>query len=342
MTTYLLKRFLLMIPTLIGISIITFVLSRSAPGDPVSSEFGGGGSAGGSGGASAGGAETLREQQKAIARRKKELGLDQPYPIQYFYWVGRIVRGDLGESIKYRVPVSQKIGEAIGITIQLNIISLSLIYLISIPLGIHAAIRRGKLDEKAMGITLFGLYSAPSFWVATLLLFYFANPAHLYWFDGIGLHKERFEELPYLDQLADWVWHLVLPVICLTYGGLASLSRYARAGMLETIRKDYVRTARAKGLPERVVILKHALRNAMIPIITLLANLLPAMIGGSVVIEYIFTINGMGKLSFDAILSRDYDMIMAFAMLSAVLVLLGMLLSDILYTIVDPRISLEG
>lgn len=351
MTTYLLKRFLLMIPTLIGISIITFALSRAAPGDPVSSEMGGGG--GGGGGASAGGAETLKELNKAVLRRKKELGLDRSYPVQYAIWLGLmnrvgkdhpdgILQGNFGESTKYHVPVTDKIGEAIGITLQLNLISISLIYLISIPLGIHAAIRRGKTDEKLIGVTLFGLYSAPSFWVATLLLFYFANPAHLYWFDGLGLQRERYEELPYLDQLADWVWHLVLPVICMTYGGLASLSRYARAGMLETIRKDYVRTARAKGLPERVVIIKHALRNALIPIITLLANLLPAMIGGSVVIEYIFTINGMGKLSFDAILSRDYDMIMAFSMLSAVMVLLGMLLSDLLYTVVDPRISLEG
>lgn len=341
MTTYVLKRLLLMIPTLIGISIVTFVLSRAAPGDPVSAEFGSAGGGGG-GGASAGGSETLREQQKAIERRKKELGLDKPYYVQYFIWMGRIARGDLGESIKYRVPVSQKIGEAIGTTVQLNLISIALIYLIAIPLGIHAAIRRGKPDERGIGVTLFALYSAPSFWVATLLLFYFANPAHLYWFDGIGLHREKFEELPYLDQLRDWLWHLVLPVICLTYGGLAGLSRYARGGMLETIRKDYVRTARAKGLPERVVILKHALRNSLIPIVTLLASLLPSMIGGSVVVEYIFTINGMGKLSIDAILSRDYDMVMAFAMLSAVLVLIGMLVSDLLYTVVDPRISLDA
>jgi peptide/nickel transport system permease protein len=336
---YVIKRLLLMIPTLIGITIVVFVISRLAPGDPVSAEFG---RLEGGGGAMAGGSESLKEQEAMIRRRRAELHLDDPMAVQYWYWVKDVARGDFGESTKFKVPVSQKIWGAIGVTIQLNLISIVLIYLISIPLGIHAAIRRNKPDERIAGITLFGLYSAPSFWVATILLFYLANPAYLEWFDGVGLHRDNHERLTYVDQLWDWLNHLVLPVVCLTYGGLAGLSRYARSGMLEIIRKDYIRTARAKGLAERTVILKHALRNALIPIVTLMANLLPAMIGGSVIIEYIFTINGMGKLSVDAILSRDYNLVMAFTTLSAVLVLLGMLLSDILYTVVDPRISLEG
>jgi peptide/nickel transport system permease protein len=323
--SYLLKRLLLMLPTLFGITVIIFAISHLAPGDPVMAEFGGGGGLG----ASSGGTESMAERERRIQAIREELGLNDPIVVQYGRWI-------------VKVPVSDKIGEAIGVTIQLNLISITLIYLISIPLGIHAAIRRGKLDERAAGITLFGLYSAPSFWVATLLLFYLANPANLEWFDGIGLHRDNYEELTYWGQTKDWLWHLILPVICLTYNGLAGLSRYARSGMLEIIRKDYIRTARAKGLPERTVIFKHALRNSLIPIVTLMASLLPAMIGGSVIIEYIFTINGMGKLSIDAILSRDYNMVMAFTTLSAVLVLLGMLLSDILYTVVDPRISLEG
>jgi peptide/nickel transport system permease protein len=145
-----------------------------------------------------------------------------------------------------------------------------------------------------------------------------------------------------MAQLRDSLSHLVLPVFCLTYNGLAGLSRFARSGMLEIIRMDYIRTARAKGLPERTVIMKHALRNSLIPIVTLMASLLPSMIGGSVIIEFIFNINGMGNLGFTAILSRDYDMVMAITTLSAILVLLGMLVSDLLYTVVDPRISLEG
>ena len=349
MLSYILKRLLLMIPTLIGITIVTFSISRLAPGDPVETAFGGRGGMGG--GAVEGGGDSYREQQKMLELRKKKWGLDRPLHIQYFKWVGNFARGDFGDSFKYKTSVAEKIWPAMKVTVLLNVISLCLIYLLAVPLGIHAAIRRGKPDEKAIGVTLFGLYSAPSFWVATLALFYLCNPNHLRLFDGIGLHSDNYQELPlvgyfeggswHAGQLSDWLWHLVLPVICLTYNGLASLSRYARTGMLEVIRKDYIRTARAKGLPEKTVIVKHALRNSLIPIVTLMASLLPAMIGGSVIIEYIFTIRGMGMLSIESVLGRDYNMIMAIATLSAVLTLLGMLLSDILYTVVDPRISLE-
>ena len=268
--------------------------------------------------------------------------MDKPLYEQYALWIWNMGQGNFGRSTKYEAPVAPLMWEAMGVTIKLNLISLLIVYVISIPLGVHAAIRRGKPEEKAIGISLFGMFSAPSFWVATLLLFYFCNPANLNWFDPVGLHSQGYQDLPLNGQLRDWAWHAVLPVICMTYSGLAMLSRFARTGMLEVIRKDYIRTARAKGLPERQVILKHALRNSLIPIVTLMAALLPGMIGGSVIIEYIFTIKGMGKLGFDAILSRDYDMIMAITTLSAVLVMFGMLLSDLLYTVVDPRISLEG
>jgi peptide/nickel transport system permease protein len=339
-TTYVLKRLLLMIPTLFGITVVSFWISHKAPGDPVTAGLAGGG---GGMSASAGGTQSRQELNAQIAAQRKRLHLDEPIYTQYRYWVtDRLLHGDFGESFTTHEPISKMLWPAIKTTLQLNLISITLIYLISVPLGVHAAVRRGKPDERVMGVTLFGLYSAPSFWVATILLFYLANPAHWLAFDGVGLHSEHSERLTYLSQLKDYVWHLVLPVLCMTYGSLAGLSRYARTGMLEVIRKDYIRTARAKGLAERVVILKHALRNSLIPIVTLLASILPDMIGGSVIIEYIFTINGMGRLSFEAILNRDYNVVMAFTTLSAVLVLLGMLLSDVLYTVVDPRISLEG
>jgi peptide/nickel transport system permease protein len=336
--TYILKRLLLMAPTLIGITIIVFVASRAAPGDPVMASFGanpGGATASGSG------TNTANVQRQIQARREK-LGLNDPYPVQYVNWVTKFAQGDFGYSTKYKGPVSEELKPALWITLKLNAISLVLIYLIAVPLGIHAAVRRGKPEERATGITLFALYSAPSFWVATLLLFYLCNPSQLQIFEGRGLHSEFATDLPYPSQLWDSLKHLVLPIICLTYNGLAALSRYARSGMLEIIRMDYIRTARAKGLSERVVILKHALRNSLIPIVTLMAGLLPSMIGGSVIIEYIFDIDGMGKLALEGILSRDYDMVMAITTLSAFLVLVGMLLSDLLYTVVDPRISLEG
>jgi peptide/nickel transport system permease protein len=339
MLLYLLKRLLLMVPTVVGITIVVFVIARAAPGDPVSSQLGGGG---GAMGASSGSSSTRQEQSQLIERRRKKLGLDKPKHIQYFRWVNALRQGDLGVSQKYKVPVAEKLWPAMLISLQLNLVSLLLIYIISVPLGIHAAVRRGHPEEKAIGVTLFGLYSAPSFWVATLLLFYFCNPTHFEIWSGLGLHQENHERLTYLGQVKDWWWNAILPVICLTYGGLATLSRFARTGMLEVIRQDYIRTARAKGLPERTVIMKHALRNSMIPIVTLMASLLPAMIGGSVIVEYIFNINGMGRLGFEAILSRDYDMIMAITTLSAILVMFGMLLSDLMYTLIDPRISLEG
>ncbi len=342
MFTYITKRLLLMAPTLLGITVIVFAISRAAPGDPVMASFGA--VPGGGGVAAGGGGDNQAAIQRQIERRRRELGLDKPYPVQYVTWVGKLARGELGHSTKFEAPVEDKLWPALAVTLRLNAISLVLIYIIAVPLGIHAAVRRGTPDERVAGITLFGLYSAPSFWVATLLLFYFCNPSFptLHWFEGEGLHTQNHQALPYMAQLRDALNHLVLPVACLTYNGLAGLSRFARSGMLEIIRQDYIRTARAKGLPERTVIFKHALRNSLIPIVTLMASLLPSMIGGSVIIEYIFNINGMGKLGFDAILSRDYDMIMAITTLSAVLVLLGMLVSDLLYTIVDPRISLEG
>ncbi|MCA8923703.1 MAG: ABC transporter permease [Planctomycetes bacterium] len=339
MITYLVKRFLLMIPTLIGITLLVFAVSHAAPGDPVQASMGGSGMGGGM---DSGGGKNDLDMQEQLERRRKELGLDKPIPVQYVSWVAGMAVGDFGKSTKYNAPVREKLLPALWITAKLNLISIILIYIIAIPLGIHAAVRRGKADERAAGVGLFALYSAPSFWVATLLLFYLCNPEWFYLFEGSGLESEGHDSMPYLDAKWDELRHYVLPVLCMTYGGLAGLSRFARAGMLEIIRADYIRTARAKGLSERVVILKHALRNSMIPIVTLMAGLLPSMIGGSVIIEFIFNINGMGLLGFEALLSRDYNMIMAIATLSAVLVLLGMLMSDVLYTLVDPRISLEG
>ncbi len=340
MLAYILKRLLLMVPTLIGITIVVFGVSRLAPGDPVSASLGSG--AGGAGSGVSGGGTNRLEMQRQIEARRAKLGLDKPLPVQYYKWVKGLATGYLGYSTKYKAPVTEPLGPALWITIKLNAIALLLIYVIAVPLGVHAAVRRGKPEERAAGITLFALYSAPSFWVATLLLFYLCNPSQWQVFEGAGLHSENHLALPYWSQVKDTLMHLVLPVICLTYNGLAALSRFARTGMLEIIRQDYIRTARAKGLHERVVILKHALRNSLIPVITLMSSLLPRMIGGSVIIEFIFNINGMGKLGFDAILSRDYDMVMAITTLSAVLTLIGILVSDLLYTIVDPRISLEG
>lgn len=334
MLTYVLKRLLLMIPTLIGITIVVFAISHLAPGDPVEAEFGGGMGIS----ATAGASQSMAERQRMIEARRKELGLDKPLPVQYFIWLGRVAKGDWGESLKYRVPVSEKIWDAIGVTLQLNIASILLTYIVSIPLGIHAAVRRGKLDERAAGITLFGLYSAPSFWVATILLFYFANPAHLQWWTGVGLHSEGYERLTYLGYLKDWAWNMVLPVICLTYASLAGLSRYARTGMLEIIRKDYIRTARAKGLSPLRVVGLHALRNALIPVVTVIGLQVGVLFTGAILTETIFSWPGVGKWLVESINRRDYPVLQGGILLIGTMVMAVNLVVDVLYGVINPRI----
>ncbi len=332
MKTYLIRRLLQMIPTLLGITLITFFIIQLAPGNPAMLKL-----QMGQGQAEVGEKGISDE----IVRQTKELyGLDKPIPVQYLLWVERIFKLDFGTSYKDHRPVWDKIAERLPITIQLNIISIFLVYLIAIPCGIYSATRPGTMADRVMTLGFFFLYSLPSFWVAVLLIMLLGGGDYLDLFPIYGISSIGSERLSLVPWLIDRAWHLVLPVFCLTYGGLAYLSRLMRAGMLEVIREDYIRTARAKGLSERVVIYKHALRNALLPIVTLLAFLLPAMFGGSVIIESIFSVPGMGQLGFEAVLSRDYPVIMAITAISGFLTLAGLLISDILYAALDPRIKL--
>jgi len=295
--------------------------------------------------------------------------LTRPIWRQYLTWLGKCGTLDFGQStsLKEDIVVLRKkrflgvnwpVGIAGGVlpprlmrTIKLESIALFLIYLIAVPIGIYSSTHHRSLLDKAITFVLFVLYSLPSFWVGTMLIVFVGslslhpNASISTFFRGIPFdHLSCLEphKHPFLGGKLDFFWHAILPVACLTYGGLAALSRYARSGMLEVVRQDYIRTARAKGLSERMVILKHGLRNGMIPILTLLANLLPYLIGGAIIIEYIFSIDGMGLLAYEAITQRDYNVVMAVTTLSAVLTLLGILLSDILYVLVDPRISFEA
>ena len=333
MRTYLLKRILLMIPTLLGITIITFAIVRLAPGDPATMRIGSAASGG------------LVDQQMAkaiIEKTRIEFGLDKPIHVQYGLWVWKIARLDFGRSYKDNRPVMEKITERLPVTLQINIIALFLTYLLAIPLGIFSATHQHTTADKITTTALFILYSLPSFWVATMLILFVGGGDYFHWFPISGISSLDAEKLAFVPWLKDRIWHLVLPVFCLTYASLAYVSRQMRAGMLETIRQDYIRTARAKGLSEKAVILRHAFRNSLIPIITLLGFLLPAMLGGSVIIESIFTIPGMGLLGFEAILSRDYPVVMAISTISAFLTLLGLLLADVAYALVNPTISLEA
>lgn len=332
MRAYLIKRLLLMIPTLLGITLISFSIIQLAPGDPASLKVGG---------AEAAMQDTALAQQ-IIDETRRLYGLDQPLYVQYWRWLRRVVTFDFGNSLVDHRPVLDKIRERIPVSIQLSVLALILAYLISIPLGIYSSTHHYTFGDKAVTVLLFMLYSLPNFWVATIAIVYLGGGDFWDVFPVFGLESAGSESWPLLDRVADRVWHLILPVACLTYYTFAALSRYMRSSMLEIVRQDFIRTARAKGLSERLVIYRHALRNSLLPIVTLMADLLPALIGGSIAIETIFSIPGMGHLSYEAVLRRDYPVIMAVFTISAMLTLAGILLADLLYTIIDPRIRYEG
>ncbi len=329
MTTYIIRRILLMIPTILGITIMVFAISRAAPGDPVSLSMGPNGQ--------------MNAQRAADVRKARMAlyGLDKPIPVQYAIWLKRVVKLDFGDSIKHHRPVIDLIRERLPVTITLNLISIVIIYLISIPLGIFTAVKQGKFSDKVSSIILFMLWSLPSMWVGQMLIGYLCGPTFKNWFPPAGLSSNFADSLPFFPWLGDRLWHLVLPVVCLSYSGFAYLTKQVRAGMLDNLRSDYIRTARAKGLDNWTVTFRHAFRNSVIPVITIMASLLPAMIGGSVIIESIFSIPGMGRLAFEAITTRDYNVVMAVATTAGFLDIVGLLLADIAYAIADPRISFE-
>jgi len=243
------------------------------------------------------------------------------------------LRGDFGKSLRDGRPVWSVIKEGVGITVFLNIIVFILIYGIGIPLGVLIAIKKDTFFDRFSTIGMFILYSLPSFWIATMAIVFFTNSEYgMDWFPSFGLAADD-------ASIGTKIWHIILPVICMTYGSFAFLSRQMRGGVLDVFNMDYIRTARAKGLSENKVIWKHTFRNSMIPLITMFASLLPAMIGGSLIIEYIFSIPGMGAIAFDSLVSRNWPILFTVVMFASILTLIGILLSDILYSVVDPRIS---
>jgi len=260
---------------------------------------------------------------------------------QYHRWLtGILFRLDFGISYQDKRPITDKLLTGLKWSLIINLISILLTYLISIPIGVDSAVHRNSFRDRITTTTLFILYSLPNFWIATMLIFFFGGGDYFAWFPAGGVQSLLHSpDWPLWKRLLDWTHHLILPIICYTYSSFAFLSRQMRVGMLEVLNQDFIRTARAKGLSEEVVIWKHAFRNSLIPIITLFASIFPAMVGGSVILETIFSIPGMGFLSYNAIIARDYPVIVAVFALSGTLTLIGILVADILYAIVDPRIS---
>lgn len=321
MHIYLFKKLLEMIPTLIGITLISFFIIQLAPGKPT---------------------DVLADLNpkmtpEARERLEKYYGLDKPIYAQYGLWLKRIAKLDFGDSFSTdRRPVWTKVKERLPITILINTLALVLILIIAIPIGISSAVRPYSTYDKITTVIVFVGFAIPTFWLALLLMILFG--VNLHWLPISGLRAMGYENLSAFGKAWDSVSHLILPVTLEAFGGLAGFSRYMRSNMLEVIRQDYITTARAKGLPENKVVYKHALRNALLPVITLLGLSVPGLIGGSVIFENIFGIPGMGQLFYQSVMMRDYPVIMGILTIGAILTLVGNLLADIGYAVADPRI----
>jgi len=321
MLLYLSKRLLMMIPLLLGITLISFVVIHLAPGEPTDLQT------------------DLNPQATAEMqeRLRAQYGLDQPLHVQYGQWFGRLLQLDFGESfaLDHR-PVFDKVTERLPITILINVLSIVLILVVAVPIGVLSATRRNSLFDKGTTVFVFIGFAMPSFWLALLLMDYLGVRLGL--FPIAGIRSLGHEYLGFFGRIWDIAQHLILPVFVSAFGGLAGFSRYMRSNMLEVVRQDYILTARAKGLSENAVIYRHALRNAMLPVITILGLSVPGLIGGSVIFETIFAIPGMGKLFYDGVMMRDYPLIMGVLVIGAVLTLLGNLIADVSYALADPRI----
>jgi peptide/nickel transport system permease protein len=313
-----------MIPLLLGITIVCFFVMHLAPGLPTDLQ--------------------TQMNPKSTVEMKERLKtlyeLDKPVHEQYWSWLKKLGHGDLGISFSSdHRPVAAKIMERLPITIILEFLSLIIIIAIAVPIGVLSAVHQDSIFDKITGVLVFIGFAVPTFWLALLMMIFFG--IHLGWLPISGLRSLNYEYLTPWAQFVDLIKHLVLPVFISAFGGLAGLSRYMRANMLEVIRQDYIMTARAKGLSERDVIYKHALRNALLPAITILGLSIPGLIGGSVIFETIFAIPGMGQLFYMSVMARDYPTVMGILLIGAILTLLGNLIADVSYALADPRIRIS-
>jgi peptide/nickel transport system permease protein len=336
MLHYIFQRLLLLIPTFLGVTLVGFLVMRLAPGDPAELR-----AAGGLGGARE--STISRNKQstvdEAMAQWRAQYGLDKPIHVQYLVWLKNLFTLSFGESFKDNQSVWGKIAERLPVTVKLNFWSILVVYLVAIPLGIYSATHPNSFGDQITTLTAFVLFAVPLVWAATMAVVFICGGDFYYLFPPAGLESLDFsEKWSFGKKFTDHAWHLFLPVVLLSYDGFAGMSRYMRASMLEVLRQDYVQVARAKGLQENIVIFKHVLRNSLIPQVTILASILPGLIGGSIIIETIFSIPGLGQLGYESVLARDYPTVLALFTVSAILTLLGILISDLLLSVVDPRI----
>ncbi len=326
MWLWLIRRLVGLLLTFWGITIISFFIIHLAPGEPISpmADF------------------NPKFTPEMRERLRAQYGLDKPLYVQYLKWMKGLLTLDLGRSFAPdRRPVWDKIKERLPITLLINVLSLIIIFFVAVPLGVASAVREGSLFDHLITVSVFIGYAMPGFWLALLLMMLFGIKWHL--LPISGLHSLiDYQQMDLWQKILDWARHLILPLFVSSFGGLAGLSRFMRSSMLEILRQDYITTARSKGLPERVVIYKHALRNALLPVITILGLSIPGLVGGSVIFESIFSIPGIGQLMWQSVMARDYPVIMGNLVIVSVLTLLGNLIADICYAIADPRIRLGG
>jgi peptide/nickel transport system permease protein len=359
MLSYIVRRLLLMFPTLIGITMVVFFVMVNSPGDVTTMLR------------SAEGDMRAEDRKRVEEYIKKRYGLGDPQIVQYGRWLNHISpvgfkepgtgfpsswrigfkAPDLGESFIRKRPVLDIILEAVPVTLLLNVITIPIIYTIAITTGIYAARHRGRFIDVASGTLFLALYSMPVIWIGVMLIGFFASKDYVQWFPTAGLHDTMADSMQFLPRwgaggfergwLLDMLWHLALPIICLTYGGFAFLSKLMRAAVLENVAADFARTARAKGLPERVVLFRHVVSNSVLPLITVAASILPGLLGGALIVESIFSLNGMGRLMIDAIKMKDQELVLSETCVVAVISLISLIIADICYALADPRVSYE-
>jgi len=321
MKAYALKRLLGMFPLLLGITLISFAMMHLAPGEP----------------SVVGQAFDPKVSTQDIERLRSFYGLDKPLHEQYLDWLTRLITLDFGNSFSAdNRPVLEKISERIPVTLWISILAMVFILIIAIPIGIVSAVRKDSWVDRSLTVFVFLAFAIPSFWLGLLLMISLGVNAQLLPISGI--HSYNWQHMPWLDQQLDLLKHLILPVFVSAIGGLAGMSRFMRTGMLDVIRSEYITTARAMGVAESSIHYRLALKNALLPMITLLGLSIPGLIGGSVIVEQLFSIPGMGLLFFEAVLSRDYPLVMGITVIGAVLTLLGNLVADLAYAWADPRI----
>ena len=339
MASYLLRRLLLMIPTLLGISLVVFTLVQIVPGGPVEQAIrrmrggSGGGETGGGGGVQVG------LTPAAVADLKKFYGFDKPLPVRYAVWLGKVLRLDLGTSYQYRKPVWELIKARIPISLAIAGTGFFLAYLICVPLGVYKAVHHRTWKDAITSVVVFLGFAIPEFALGMLLLVLFGGGSFWEFIPLSGITSDTFSSMSAGDKVKDVLHHLAGPLLCYMIGSFAAITIITKNSLLEVLGADYVRTALAKGLPFRRVLYKHALRNALIPLATGFGQVLSVLVASSLLIEVVFGIHGMGMLSYEAITQRDYPVTLGLILVGAGLSLLGNLVSDVLYVLIDPRIS---